>query len=65
MPRDQGHSRNPCVDLPGKGTHVRTEELREGLSLPAQKELQEALELDASLVRRLSYLKARAEAAVT
>ena len=45
------------------GTHVRTEESWEGPSLPAQvTEIQEAL--DASLIRWLSALKARAELAV-
>jgi hypothetical protein len=46
-----------------EGTHVRTEESWEGSSLPVQVEgVQEAL--DASLIRWLSSLKARAEAAV-
>ena len=45
-----------------EGTHVRTEESWEGASLPAQTEdIQSAL--DASLVRWLSSLKTRAEAA--
>ena len=44
-----------------EGTQVRTEESWEGTSLPAQTEdIQRAL--DGSLVRWLSYLKARAEA---
>jgi hypothetical protein len=44
-----------------EGTHVRTEESWEGVSLPAQtKGIQDAL--DASLVRWLSFLKTRAEA---
>jgi uncharacterized protein YndB with AHSA1/START domain len=44
-----------------EGTHVRTEESWEGVSLPAQtKGIQEAL--DVSLVRWLSFLKTRAEA---
>jgi hypothetical protein len=46
-----------------EGTHVRTEESWEGPSPPALvKEIQEAL--DASLIRWLSSLKARAEPAV-
>lgn len=46
-----------------EGTHVRTEESWEGPSLPSQiKEIQEAL--DASLIRWLSSLKARMEAAL-
>jgi len=46
-----------------EGAHVRTEESWEGPSLPSQiKEIQEAL--DASLVRWLSSLKARAEASL-
>jgi hypothetical protein len=43
-----------------EGTHVRTEESWEGVSLPGEtKDTQDAL--DASLVRWLSSLKARAE----
>ena len=42
------------------GTHVRTEESWEGVCLPGEtKDIQNAL--DASLVRWLSFLKARAE----
>jgi len=44
-----------------EGTHVRTEESWEGVSLPAQtKGIQDAL--DASLIRWLSFLKTRSEA---
>jgi len=49
--------------IAAEGTHVRRKESWEGPSLPAQvKEIQEAL--DASPIRWLSSLKARAEPAV-